>query len=318
MKSELKLASVVSGVFFALALVNPAAAQYQTDFESFTLGSIDGQQGWSVSNPNFDQEIVDNNGNVVWRLSNEITTESFGDHPFSPGSGLIAGESTAEHPSGNGPVTDTFVGSFDFQSATGAAQPGLAVTVSPDTGLGGRQSFIRIQDNGTDGLNLVFFETANNDPNVNPNGGFRSSTIATGLAYDQVYRLGFEITFVDGIVDNGDGSFSGNDIVEIYLDEQLIHTGTTFESFYWTSTLNLTPPTIVAVDSLLFRISGTAEPANAGNGIFIDNVFMSNETDRLILPEARTVPTLGNRGLVLMAMLLALVAFFAVRKRAHG
>ena len=318
MKSELKRAGAVSSVFFALALANPATAQYQTDFENFTLGSIDGQQGWSVSNPDFDQEIVDDNGNVVWRLSNESTTESFGDHPFTPASGLIAGESTAEHPSGNGPVTNRFIAAFDFQSATGAAQPGLAVSVSPDTGIGGRQSFVSIRDNGTDGLNLVFFDTVNNDPNVNPNGGFRSTTIATGLAYDQVYRLGFEITFVDGIVDNGDGSFSGNDIVEIYLDEQLIHTGTTWESFYWTSTLNLTPPTIVAIDSLLFRLAGTAAPANAGNGFFIDHVFISNETDRLILPEARTVPTLGTLGLGLMALLLALAALFAVRKRIHG
>ena len=318
MKSNWKHVSAVFGVFFALALANPAAAQYQTDFENFTLGSIAGQDGWSAISTNFDQELVDNNGNIVWRLSNEVTTEGFDGHPFSPGSGLIAGESTAEHPSGDSPVTDRFVGAFDFQSATGAAQPGLAISVSPDTGIGGRQSFVSIRDNGTDGLDLVFFDTANNDPNVNPNGGFRSTTIATGLAYDQVYRLGFEITFVDGIVDNGDGSFSGNDIVEIYLDEQLIHTGTTWESFYWTSTLNLTPPTIVAIDSLLFRLAGTAAPANAGNGYFIDNVFISNETDRLILPEARMVPTLGNIGLGLMALLLALVAFFAVRKRVHG
>lgn len=98
----------------------------------------------------------------------------------------------------------------------------------------------------------------------------------------------------------------------------MIHTGTTWESFYWTSTLNLTPPTIVAIDSLLFRLAGTAAPDNGGNGLFIDDVFISNETDRLVIPESRPVPTLGNLGLGLMALLLALVAFFAVRKRAHG
>ena len=241
---------------------------------------------------------------------------AFDNQPFSPGSGLIAGEATATHPAGN-PVTNTFVGSFDFESATGAAQPGLRITVSPFAVQFSRQSFIRIEDNGA-GFDLLFLETRDNDLVNNPNTGFVFTTIATGLAYDQVHRLSFEITFADGIIDDGNGVLNGNDIVEIYLNQQLIYTGTTWESYYQTTNEGQTPPTVRAIDALLFRISGDAVPANAGNGLFIDNVFINDETDRLILPESRPVPTLDKLGLVLMVLMLGLVAFVVVRRRAES
>ncbi|RKY21457.1 MAG: hypothetical protein DRQ55_04340 [Planctomycetota bacterium] len=259
-----------------------AAAQVPTftDFEGFTPNvSVDGQGGWKATNPGWDEEVVDDGfGNMAWRVSNAVISGSFGDQPFAPASDLYAGESGSEHVFDNaGPVTNHFFASFDFWSVTGAPQPGLDVTISPDDGAGARQSFLSIEDNGT-GIDIDFFDTSNNHAVTNANGGFDLTVVSTGLSYATHHNVAFDITFVDGNVIDGGSNVFGNDIVKIFVDGVLVHTGTTWESYWWTTTEGQTPPSSRAIDTLLFRLSTSGASAGVlGNGYFFDNVFISTD-----------------------------------------
>ena len=59
----------------------------------------------------------------------------------------------------------------------------------------------------------------------------------------------------------------GNDIVNVYLDGVLVHTGTTWEDYYRDFAGGIPFP----VDSIMFREAGTAVPATLGKGFLIDN-----------------------------------------------
>ncbi len=271
-------------VLYALTAIvaSPAfvSAQTWSDFEGFaTNASIDGQGGWRATNTNLDQEIVDLGGNKVWRVSNAFSSGSFGDQPFAPGSDQYAGETGSIHDYDSATATThRFYASFDFWSVTGAAQNGLDVTISPDDGQGRRQSFISLEDNGN-GLEIDFYDTQGNDPGSNPNGGFVQTYIANNLSYTDVHNVVFDITFVDGNVENA-GVYDGNDIVNIYVDGILVHTGTTWESYWQTTTEGQMTPSIRAIDTLLFRIS-TGNGATAGNGYYFDNVYIANGPPRV-------------------------------------
>ena len=51
--------------------------------------------------------------------------------------------------------TRTFYGAWSFKSVTGAAQPGLSITVSADDGSGSRQTWVTMVDNGVDGIDVT-------------------------------------------------------------------------------------------------------------------------------------------------------------------
>lgn len=246
-----------------------------TDFESFTTGvSVDGQGGWKATNSNWDEEVVDLGGNKAWRVSNKTVSGSFGDQPFAPHSGEIAGETGSTHvESGNPASVNRYIASFDFWSVTGAAQTGLVITVSPDDGSGSRQSYINIVDNGTTGIDVGFYDTDANHATSNPNGGFEFTQLTTDLSYGDVHNVKFDITFVDGNNIDGGSFVSGNDIVKMYVDDTLVHTGTTWESYFWTTDEGQTSPSVRAIDTLLFRLSSNSGGFNAdGGGFYIDNV----------------------------------------------
>ena len=102
-----------------------------------------------------DAAIVANSGSAAavfgqqsLRISNATTSGSFGDQTFSAPLVDGAGEATSVNGGQAGgerqPHFDT---TFQFMSADPAAvQTGLAVTVSPDSGNGGRMSFLRLRD----------------------------------------------------------------------------------------------------------------------------------------------------------------------------
>jgi hypothetical protein len=82
--------------------------------------------------------------------------------------------------------------------------------------------------------------------------------------------------FVDGVK---------NDVVKVYVDGVLKHTGTSWEDYFRTQETNPTR----TVDSILFRVSGTAAPATAGNGFLIDNLVLNSFTpDAVSVPEITT------------------------------
>ena len=248
----------------------------------------------------FDERVVnDGTGNLVWRFSNAVTG-SFSDQPNSPSSPLVAGETTSglynyrgpnhttpfSPPQSRAPATTKFFrAGFRFKSATGAAQANLALNVSPTARQSDRRmSFLSITDTGT-GFDLGFSDTISG-------GGFASTTIQSGLSYTAWHRIDMRIEFVDGI--NGDGT--GNDIVTVYLNGALIHTGTTWETYFRSLTSPLPLTGVNAIDAIAIRSSGTARPANAGNGLFFDDVVVDNDpeievTGNLIeIPAGDTLP----------------------------
>lgn len=287
-----------------------------TDFESFANGTVNYKgpgctvpwNGYTIPSPygslwttgdewgqsagSWDQEVKSDSGNKVWRISNAVTSGGFSNQPCSPSSLLVAGETSAALYNYRGtnhiiPVAPPgarytasskyFHGGFKFKSATGAAQPGLTMTINPAPRQSNyRMSFISITDNGSTGFNLNFIQT-------NAGGTFSSSTpIATGLSYASWHELNIYIEFVDGL--NGDGS--GNDIVILELNGNVIHVGTTWETYY-NSIASPTSPSPIAVDALMFRLSGTAVPANSGNGFYVDDVEYDNVTPPAIPVRAR-------------------------------
>lgn len=271
-----------------------AAASSLTDFENFELGSIGSQHGWSGLSAEIDQEIVDVNGNRVWRISNAWTSGSFGAMPYSPGHGSYSGESGAQYHSSNPVIpanTNRFVLSFDFMSATGAAQAGLAMSISPVDGQYARQSYISITDTGS-GFDLVFYDARDNDMGTNRNTVANATTVAAGLSYTDWHNVRLDITFVDGLLDDN-GVYNGNDIVKVYVNDDLVHTGTTWESYFHTTTEGQTESTVRAIDRALFRVAGTAVPGLSGGGLYFDNINVA-------VPEPAALSLLGLGGLALL------------------
>lgn len=247
-----------------------------TTFDPFTLGNVNGQFGW-MSTGAFDQEIVDNTygyptfGCKSLRLSNAVTSGSFGDQTFSYSVPNEAGETTAENGGMSGGVRkNRFVAEFDIASTKpNAYQPDLRITVSPDRGDGARMSFLRFEDT-TGGIDVTFYDVQSTGDPAN----FVSTVIATDLSRSVPHRIKFVMDFVEGPA----SAAAANDVVKIYIDGTLVHTGTSWENYFRFD--NESNPSLVntsrTVDSLLFRISGTAAPANDEEGFLIDNMSLAS------------------------------------------
>lgn len=280
---------MISRILAAATLASVAAAPLAAqDFSSFNLGSIDQQQGWTTRdaftscttiNTTWNQAIKDVNGVRVWQLSNAVTSGTYSSKPFSPVTAQVAGETGASLWNNRGTngcsptavqfganaTTNRFYHSTTFRSATGAPQPGLFVTLSPSAKQATvRMSWLQLKDNGSTGIDLLFYDLA---PSASSTGQFvAATTIATGLSYTDAHTVSMTIDFVDGVTDNG-GMISGNDVVKIHLNGSLIHTGSTWESYYYFSEQIVAgTPRKQAVNAMLYNVSGTAAPATAGNG----------------------------------------------------
>lgn len=288
--------SIVATLVACVPLTSWAGTMTFTDFEGFTTGaSVDGQGGWSVGTQNgtgtpFDEEVVEFGGNTVWRISNAVTDGAFGNQPFAPRPGgdpmdpdidptngspsSFAGESST------GASNNRFYTQFDFRSATGTVQAGLSVTGSADNGAGGRQSFFDLEDNGGAGLDIT-----TNEPN---SGGIFGGpmVIASGLSRTEWHTFGMEILFQDG---------ADNDVVNYYLNGSLIHTGPSWEQYY-TNFEAANHPLGVPVQTLLFRVSGTAVPGLDGGGFYIDNVSTSATPEPSTLVMLSMIGVMGAAG----------------------
>jgi len=291
------------------------------DFEGLTTGvSVNGQAGWTVedefgfSTTPFDETVVDDGtGNTVWRMSNAVGSTGFSDQPFSHSSPLAAGESGSalwnargtDHTAPLSPpdpgataATDTFHAGFRFRSATGAAQSGLSIDVSPAARQSSlRNGFIRLTDDGATGIDINFFETGvESDP-------FGTSSvfpeIASDLAYDEWHTVEMYIEFIDG----AEADTTGNDIMTVLVDGTLVHTGSTWESFYRGGNLLVLDaadlPHRQAVDSLIFHYRGADVPGTAGNGFFFDDVVIDNAALQASVPAPGTAALLAAGALLL-------------------
>ena len=113
-------------------------------------------------------------------------------------------------------------------------------------------------DTGT-GIDVQTFD-------VDKDGEFGATiTIASGLSYNAWHTIGMKAHFVDG---------PHNDKVHYLVNDMLVHVGPSWEQFY-RNFQSAQHPLGVPVQTLLYRISGTAAPGTVGNGFYVDNVFTS-------------------------------------------
>lgn len=283
------------GVLFATVALLMSAGLVSADSlgigfepsEGYDPGSIDGQEGWAGSggipiNPAVDQAIVTNGadapdsfGDQSWRFSNAYTDGAFGNWPFSPSLAHEAGETDAEGGGLSGGTRQShFEVEWDFASFTQAPQADLQMSTAPDRGDGARMSFIRLEDL-PDGLSVDFADYQDRAPfgqfvgdRANGCGAeddFVETTLATGLSRGEAHTVKLTIDFVDG---------PRNDIVKVYVNGELEHTGTSWEDFFRYCEGN--PPR--TVDSMIFqaRVGGGTAPLLLGQGFLIDNLFYAS------------------------------------------
>ncbi len=243
-------------------------------------GKIHLQDDWSSSGPLYDHFVVTNVGATYsyptfglqsLRISNAVTSGSFGDQTFSKRTANHAGESESQ--CGIWCLAGTRQRHFeveqDFASTVPAAeQPGLAVTVSPDRGDGARMSFVRLRDTPS-GLAVDFVDVqgVNQVPPTCGQANFEETTVATGLNRAVPHTIKITMDLLEG---------PGNDIVKVYVDGSLRHTGTSWEDYYrfdCEAAAHLGNPP--AVNRILYRTSSVpAHPELTGHGFVFDNLSL--------------------------------------------
>ena len=228
------------------------------NFETYNTGSINGQQGWMKTGP-FDATV--NNvaqrygfGNQALRISDAVTSGSFGDQTFSPGLANAAGETLGLR---------LFNSSFRIGTTQDALQPGLHVSVSPDSGDGGRMTYVRFEDQA-DGIH-VFFDDVTNPGPIGHESTFNETDIAT-LDRLSAHTIAFSVRFFAG---------PHNDWVKVSVDGVTKKIGTTWEDYY---RFDPEQPAhvIPLVSKMLFRVSGEAHPIDQGNGFLVDGLSLSS------------------------------------------
>ena len=250
----------------AVALADSIAA---ITFEppTYAVGNINGQDGWMKTGP-YDVSVASvaafpaaagyGFGTQALRLSDAVTSGSFGDQAFSPGLASPAGEGAAQ---------SHFDASFWIGTALAGLQPGMHTSVSPDDGNGSRMSYLRFEDQA-DGVHVFFDDVTDNGP-LGTVANFTETDIAT-LSRASAHSIRFSIDFKDG---------PANDVVRIYVDGTLKIAGTTWEDYYRYDPEQAGNGNVVPTTSkVLFRESGTANPANAGNGFLVDGVSLSSSS----------------------------------------
>ena len=220
---------------------------------TYQLGDINGQNGWMKTGP-YDVAVASVStftaasgygfGTQALRLSNSVTSGSFGDQTFSPAV-LAAGKS---------PALPRFEAGFDIGTALAANQAGLSMSVSPDNGSGARMSYLRFDDQAN-GVHVFFDDFRGNN--------FFEKDIAT-LNRASAHTIKFLIDFKVG---------PGNDVATISIDNEKLIAGKTWEGYYERG-----GESVPTVSKMLFRESGTAVQGNAGNGYLVDNLTLSSSS----------------------------------------
>ncbi len=286
MRSNRLLILTVAVCFVLGFTVTPAAlaSSYGTGFESFIIGDLNGQDGWTSGHgssfcPLYDVGVVDNLygymsfGGKSLRISNAITCGSYNDQTFSPSLADEAGEVSASTSTYSGGIRQPyFEAQWDFASIVpGSEQPGLSVVASPDRGDPMRMSWVQMADTPT-GLQLNFEDYQHSLLN------FVLTPIATSLDRTVSHTVKLTMQYIAG---------AENDVVRVYLDGVLIHTGTSWEDYYRDFAGGIPHP----VDSMMFREAGTAAPINLGKGFLIDNfTALSSAVPAPTPPSAPIVP----------------------------
>ena len=277
-----KLIALAAAISMAL-LVSGVAAATITLFEPilFRLGSINGQTGvgggaWksapigaipacvpTPTNGQYDQGVVTNTvaptgeppgfGSQSLRMSNACGSGEFFYQTYSPQELQQVGEARPNK---------VFLAEFAFMSTTPVHQPGLFLSVSPDSGEGSRMSWVGLEDTPA-GIRV----SVNDTPDVD--GEFVAHP-GPLLNRTSPHRIRFWIKVNQG---------PDNDLVRISVDgEDLGQCFTTWENYYRTAPEQAPPPnrnTPATINSLQFRSSVQGPSALLGGGYLFDNVSIT-------------------------------------------
>lgn len=233
---------------------------------SYTLGNINGQNGWSRTG-SFDHVVAGSYGWATFgaqslRISDAITSGSFGDQTFAKPLVNAVGETGATAGAFSvGIRRSQFDVQFDLASVLPTQQPGMHVSMSPDRGDGSRMSYLRFEDNVT-GIDVFFDDVQGTTDPAN----FVETLVGT-VSRAAPHRIRLTLNCVDG---------PSNDIVKVYIDGLLVHTGTSWENYYRYDSEAAPEPSPRIVKTVIFRTSGSSTPADLGNGFLFDNLSLSS------------------------------------------
>jgi hypothetical protein len=232
--------SITAGAAITATLALAGTAQADTvttNFDGFTDGSVNNQDGWQAINTQVDQGVVPVPGGKALRVSNAATFGSFGDMPHSV---------PVTRPASENDANNVLINEFTVQAPDNYV-PGLAVTASPDDGQGSRMSRVRFEDRGADGVHVLFADAT-----------FQDQDIAT-LDRSVPHKVKIETTFVKG---------DENDVVRVFIDGNLMVRGGSWENYY----REFEERNPSASDRLLLRTAGVAAPLTRDNGFLFDDV----------------------------------------------
>jgi uncharacterized repeat protein (TIGR01451 family) len=267
-----------AAVSMALLACGVAAADsVTTDFESFTFSTVNGQQGWKSAPPGailpciplptggqIDQGVFPTPllGPLApaafeqrsLRMSNACSSTAFYDQTYS---------APVADPAGENQANTEYSARFSFISKIpGSEQPGLNVSVSPDSNEGSRMSYVGLRDTEA-GIRVTVFDT----PEVD---GEFVAYDAGVLDREVPHTIRFWIKVNPG---------PDNDLVRIFIDgRDLGQCFTTWENYYRTAPEQAPPPNVntpASINSLQFRSSVPGPDFLAGGGYLFDNVTVT-------------------------------------------
>ncbi len=268
-----KLIAFIVGMLMVSVFATPTLADsVSVNFESptYSLGTINGQDGWmSLGSAGagcalYDQAVAPQSlfpsfGGQSFRISDAVTSGCFGDQTFAKPLVNAVGETTATAGTFTvGTRQSHFETQFDVASANPSAQqPGLHISVSPDRGDGSRMSYLRFED-GVNGIDVYFDDVQGTSNPAN----FVETQVGSGLDRTKTHHVKLTMDTIDG---------PSNDVVKVYLDGVLVHTGTSWENYYRFDSEASAEPSPRIVKTVIFRSAGGANPGNLGKGFYFDN-----------------------------------------------
>lgn len=276
-KNPLLLAVAILAIAASPAILLADSTNVSFETPTYNLGTINGQDGWvSLGSSGsgcalYDHAVATNTsgfalfGAQSLRISNAVTSGCFGDQTFAKPLVNAAGEADSTNGSfAAGTLQSHFEMELDVASATSTQQPGLFVSISPDRGDGSRMSYLGLSDE-LGGVRITFYDVQGT--------GNPASFVPTDLGVFSravPHHLKLSIDFVDG---------PSNDIVKVWIDGVLVHTGTTWENYYRYDSEASAEQSPRIIKSVIFRTGGPAAPSTLGSGYFFDNLtLMSGQT----------------------------------------
>ncbi len=251
-------------------------ATFSTDFSEFAAGPItDGENDWILrGNADRDQEIVDLGGDRgnVFRISSDPSITDFAG-PYSP----VVKNSSGEAETVGEPLTsadfDTIRVTYDFRPVSDVPDSSRVEVDFGRAGSADRINFMVLEWDASVGLRIATNEatTTNDEWYTNDFTAFSGNrTVVEGLDADgaQWHQLEMVLRFNDG---------ADNDVIEIYLDGQLIGTSTTFENYWnWLDDDHDANAEANQAVGLFFRPSGSGAAADGdggdNQGFYFDNL----------------------------------------------